>query len=53
MAQGTYEAKVSSEKAGKANTVSVSAKDNFEAKRLIEAQYGPVTMWWTQPHLKK
>jgi len=49
MKQNMYEAKITPAVGGNAIVVSVPASDPFQAKKLIEAQYGPIKGWWSQP----
>jgi hypothetical protein len=53
MAQNMYEAKIIPAVGGNYIVVTVPASDIFQAKRIIEAQYGPVKNWWSQPTLRR
>jgi hypothetical protein len=49
MAQRIYEAKITPAVGDDAIVVSVPAEDREQATQLIEAQFGPVKHWWSQP----
>jgi hypothetical protein len=49
MAQKMYKAKISPAAGGSGVEVTVPANDMFQAKKMIEAQYGPVKTWWSGP----
>jgi len=53
MAQKIYTAKITPAVGGTSIEVSVPANDSFQAKKLIESQYGPVKTWWRTPQLAK
>ncbi len=49
MAQKMYAAKITPSTGGTPIEVTVPANNFFQAKKIIEAQYGPVKSWWGQP----
>ena len=49
MAQSIYEAQITPAAGDDPVVVSVPADDPEQARRLIEAQFGPVKHWWSQP----
>ncbi len=49
MAQRQYKAKITPAAGGSAIEVVVPANDPFQAKKIIEGQYGPVKSWWMSP----
>ncbi len=53
MAQKIYVAKITPGSGGPGVEVEVPANDQFQAKKMIEAQYGPIKTWWRQPTLKR
>jgi LEA14-like dessication related protein len=53
MAQKMYIAKITLASGGTGVEVTVPANDSFQAKKMIESQYGPVKTWWKSPTLMK
>lgn len=53
MAQDTYQAKITPAAGGSPIDVEVPANDAFQAKKMIEAQYGPIKTWWRHPQKKR
>jgi hypothetical protein len=51
MAQKMYKAKITPAAGGSPVEVTVPANDMFQAKKMIESQYGPVKTWWMSPQL--
>jgi hypothetical protein len=49
MAQRIYDAKITPAAGDDAIIVFVPADDPEQARQLIEAQFGPVKRWWSQP----
>jgi hypothetical protein len=49
VAQKIYVAKITPAVGGQSIEVRVPANDSFQAKKIIEAQYGPVKTWWSGP----
>lgn len=49
MAQNIYVAKITQASDGAGVEVEGPANDTFQAKKMIEAQYGPIKTWWRQP----
>lgn len=49
MAQRMYKAKITPAGGGSPVEVTVPSNDPFQAKRMIESQYGPVKTWWANP----
>lgn len=49
MAQKQYKAKITPAAGGNPIEVVVPANDPFQARKIIEAQYGPVKVWWSNP----
>ncbi|HEX4197076.1 MAG TPA: hypothetical protein VHZ26_06505 [Caulobacteraceae bacterium] len=49
MAQKTFKAKITPAAGGLPVEVMVPANDPFQAKKMIETQYGPVKNWWALP----
>ncbi len=49
MAQKMFKAKITPAAGGSAVEVTVPANDPFQAKKMIESQYGPVKTWWRMP----
>ncbi len=49
MAQKMYKAKITPAVGGSSIEVTVPANDPFQARKMIEAQYGPVKTWWLTP----
>ena len=49
MAQRIYEAQITPAAGDDPIAVSVPADDPEHARQLIEAQFGPVKHWWSQP----
>jgi hypothetical protein len=49
MAQKMFKAKITPAAGGSGVEVTVPANDSFQAKKMIEAQYGPVKAWWSNP----
>ena len=49
VAQKTFKAKITPAAGGSPVEVTVPANDPFQAKKMIESQYGPVKTWWAQP----
>jgi hypothetical protein len=52
VARRIYEAKITPAAAHDPIVVSVPADDPEQATQLIEAQFGPVKHWWSQPNPK-
>ena len=53
MQQKMYKAKITPAAGGSPIEVTVPANDPFQAKKIIESQYGPVKSWWQSPTLVK
>ena len=53
MTQKTYKAKITPAAGGGAVEVTVPANDAFQAKKMIESQYGPVKTWWMPPQIAR
>ena len=53
MAQKMFIAKITPSTGGSPIEVTVPANDQFQAKKIIESQYGPVKTWWRMPQLAK
>lgn len=53
MAQKMFKAKITPAAGGSPIEVTVPANDTFQAKRIIEGQYGPVKTWWSSPQLMR
>jgi len=53
MPQAMFEARIVPASGGTAITVTVPANDPFQAKKIIEAQYGPVKVWFSTPARKR
>ncbi len=51
MAQKMFVAKITPASGGSSIEVTVPANDGFQAKKIIEGQYGPVNTWWASPKL--
>jgi hypothetical protein len=49
MNQRKFKAKITPAVGGNAIEVVVPASDPFQARKIIEAQYGPVKTWWALP----
>jgi hypothetical protein len=49
MAQKMYKAKITPAAGGSGVEVTVPANDPFQARKMIESQYGPVKAWWMTP----
>jgi len=49
MRQKFFKAKITPAAGGSPIEVQVPANDYFQAKKIIEGQYGPVKTWWMQP----
>lgn len=49
MAQRQYKAKITPAAGGSSIEVIVPANDPFQARKIIEGQYGPVKSWWQSP----
>lgn len=49
MAQRMFKAKIIPAAGGSAIEVTVPANDPFQAKKIIESQYGPVKAWFMSP----
>ena len=49
MAQKFFKAKITPAAGGSSIEVTVPANDSFQAKKIIEGQYGPVKTWWRSP----
>jgi hypothetical protein len=49
VAQRIYEAKITPAAGDDPIVVSVPADDPEQATQIIEAQFGPVKLWWSQP----
>jgi hypothetical protein len=53
MAQKMFHAKITPAAGGSPIEVTVPANDPFQAKKIIESQYGPVKTWWQNPTQQK
>jgi hypothetical protein len=51
MAQKKFRGKITPAAGGSPVEVTVPANDSFQAKKMIESQYGPVKTWWSGPTL--
>jgi hypothetical protein len=49
VAQKMFKAKITPATGGSGVEVTVPANDYFQAKKMIEAQYGPIKTWWSNP----
>ena len=49
MTQKMFKAKITPAIGGSPIEVVIPANDSFQAKKLVEAQYGPVKSWWQHP----
>ena len=49
MAQKQFKAKITPAVGGSMIEVMVPSNDPFQAKKMIESQYGPVKTWWANP----
>lgn len=49
MAQKMFKAKITPAVGGGPIEVVVPVNDVFQAKKMVEAQYGPVKAWWMGP----
>ena len=53
MAQKIYIAKFKPASGGGFVEVEVPANDHLQAKKMLNAQYGPIKVWMRQPYKKK
>jgi hypothetical protein len=51
MAQKMFRGKITPAAVGSPVEVTVPANDSFQAKKMIESQYGPIKTWWGGPTL--
>ena len=53
MDQAIYEATITPAAEDEPVVVSIPANDAAQARQLIEAQFGPVKRWWSEPNPKQ
>ena len=51
--QSMYVARFIPAVGGSAITVKIPANDHFQAKKIIEQQYGPIKSWFSSPQRAK